>query len=644
MNEYVTQIQGYANEWLGPVWGPQAFSLTNDVVVADDGVAGGTVTDGCCAGPSFVCAPNSWANAAQIAGKIALVDRGTCGFAIKAKNAQDNGAVAVIVANNTTGLVNMAGADPTIVIPALSILQADGTAIKAQPAGSVNVSMSRGQSGTDPSTRWLVGEDDTAVGLTGALRDMYNPPCYANPARVLDTLYSCGTADNGGVHNNSGIPNHAYALIVDGGTYNGQTVSGIGLTKAANIYYRAMTVYQTPTTDFVDHADAIERSAADLVGVNLPALSSGAPSGEIITPSDVQQVKNAMLAVEMRSNVTQCGFGPLLAQNPPADPACGAGTARVNLLNETFEGAVSGWTVSSEAVGVGYSEPDWTVSSTLPDGRAGKAFFAGDPNIGGCNATDDESGVRHLTSPVIALPVGSSGHTVTFDHWVATELTFDGGQLMISVNGGPFTLVPAANFVYNAYNLNLAGATQSTNPRAGQAAWTGTDGGKVDGSWGRSIVSLAGLATAGQSIQLRWDMSTDGCGGTTFGWYVDNVTVYACLSTADPTISINDVSVTEGNSGTTTATFTVSLSHASTKTISMKHKTNNGTAKADEDYVKNLEKTLTFPPLSGSQTITVQVLGDTKVEGNETFFVDLSKPVNASFADAQGKGTIQNDD
>ncbi len=90
--------------------------------------------------------------------------------------------------------------------------------------------------------------------------------------------------------------------------------------------------------------------------------------------------------------------------------------------------------------------------------------------------------------------------------------------------------------------------------------------------------------------------------------------------------------------------FTVSLSHASTKTISMKHKTNNGTAKADQDYFKNLEGTLTFPPLSGSATITVQVLGETLVEPNETFFVDLSKPSNATFADAQGQGTITNDD
>ena len=56
------------------------------------------------------------------------------------------------------------------------------------------------------------------------------------------------TDDGGGVHSNSGVPNHGYALLVDGGTYNGVTVTGIGLTKAAHIYYRAMHDYQTPVS------------------------------------------------------------------------------------------------------------------------------------------------------------------------------------------------------------------------------------------------------------------------------------------------------------------------------------------------------------------------------------------------------------
>ena len=139
-------------------------------------------------------------------------------------------------------------------------------------------------------------------------------------------------------------------------------------------------------------------------------------------------------------------------------------------------------------------------------------------------------------------------------------------------------------------------------------------------------------------------MSTDGCGGTTFGWYVDDVTVYACLPTANPTITINDVSVTEGNSGTSIATFTVSLSHASTKTITMKVKTDNGTAKKNEDFEKIDDKTVTIVPLAGSTTIPVEINGDTKVESNETFSVNLSKPSNATISDGQGVGTILNDD
>ena len=113
----------------------------------------------------------------------------------------------------------------------------------------------------DNSVRWLMGEDVTG----GALRDMWNPTCYANPGKVTDPQYFCATADNGGVHFNSGVPNHAFALFVDGGVYNGQTVTSIGMVKALHLYYRAQTVYQSAASDFADHADAMEASCDDLV-------------------------------------------------------------------------------------------------------------------------------------------------------------------------------------------------------------------------------------------------------------------------------------------------------------------------------------------------------------------------------------------
>jgi Zn-dependent metalloprotease len=97
--------------------------------------------------------------------------------------------------------------------------------------------------GTDNSKRWLLLEDSRGFGQ--ALRDMWNPGCLGDPGKVSDTNYFCSAGDSGGVHVNSGVANHAYALLVDGGAYNGQTLHGIGLTRAANIYWRAQTIYQT---------------------------------------------------------------------------------------------------------------------------------------------------------------------------------------------------------------------------------------------------------------------------------------------------------------------------------------------------------------------------------------------------------------
>ena len=103
---------------------------------------------------------------------------------------------------------------------------------------------------------------------------------------------------------------------------------------------------------------------------------------------------------------------------------------------------------------------------------------------------------------------------------------------MISVNDGPFQLVDPRTFIYNPYNMKLfpadAGFEVEANPRAGQPAFSGNDGGSVNGSWGTSIVDLTTYAHAGDRIRFRWDLSTDYCSPGNFGWYLDNVRVYSC--------------------------------------------------------------------------------------------------------------------
>ncbi|MBI1804390.1 MAG: DUF11 domain-containing protein [Ignavibacteria bacterium] len=114
--------------------------------------------------------------------------------------------------------------------------------------------------------------------------------------------------------------------------------------------------------------------------------------------------------------------------------------------------------------------------------------------------------------------------------------------------------------------------------------------------------------------------------------------------TAVPAISINDVSVTEGNSGTTNAVFTVLLSQRTTQTVTVNFSTANGTATtADNDY-SSTSGMVTFNPLDTVEQISISVNGDTKDEPNETFIVNLTNPSNATIADGQGIGTILNDD
>jgi hypothetical protein len=320
------------------------------------------------------------------------------------------------------------------------------------------------------------------------------------------------------------VDNHAFALMVDGGTYNGQTVNGIGLTKAAHVYFRAKLEYQGPTTDFSDHADALEQSCADLIGVDLASLTDGRPSGEIVSATDCEQIAKALLAVEMRTPPSQCHFQPLLAQDPPK--LCEDPLQPSIVLHDGFENG-DGWTVSHEGT-PDFTDRDWIVVSGLPDDREGSAFFAPNEVIGTCLPGGDESGVLHLDSPLIAVPPGAQDLTLAFDHWIASEPGWDGGNLKISVGGGPWLIVQPGHYLYNAYNTTLESIDDgNTNPLAGEPAFSGTDEGGVDGSWGRSIVRLGAHLHPRDTFRLRLDFGTDGCNGR-IGWYVDRLWIYQC--------------------------------------------------------------------------------------------------------------------
>jgi len=110
-----------------------------------------------------------------------------------------------------------------------------------------------------------------------------------------------------------------------------------------------------------------------------------------------------------------------------------------------------------------------------------------------------------------------------------------------------------------------------------------------------------------------------------------------------PTISLTDGSVTEGDSGTSDLTFTISLSAQASSDVTVGYATSNGTAMAGSDYTA-INGTLTIPAGNTSGTVTVSITGDTDVESDETFTLTLSNPSGASLGTATAIGTINNDD
>jgi glucose/arabinose dehydrogenase len=245
-----------------------------------------------------------------------------------------------------------------------------------------------------------------------------------------------------------------------------------------------------------------------------------------------------------------------------------------------------------------------------------------------------------------------SPQTVNGTTWVFASWS-DGGIRVHDVS------TPVANTTYAATYAKARAQITSPSPGsilAGSTAtfaWTAGTGvtsyGLMIGStvgasdvfagaqYSTTSATISGLPTNGRTLYVRlWSLVSG-------AWESEDFTYTASGSAGSATLAINDVTVTEGNSGTRNAVFTVTRSGSTTSTIAVSYATANGTASAGSDYVATAGS-LTIGAGATTGTITVAVNGDTAVEANETFFVTLSSPSGATLARAQGQGTITNDD
>lgn len=359
----------------------------------------------------------------------------------------------------------------------------------------IDQSYSNGNDDDSPSALWKMGED--APG--GAIRDMSNPPLYSQPDKTSSTYYYCGTEDNGGVHTNSGVANKAAYLMAAGGSFNGYTISALGIPKTARIWYEVQTNYLTSASDYRDLGMALSQACNNLVG------QWG------ITSSDCNEVREAVWATEMH-------LAPSCSTSPA--PLCNS-----SLLDSQFNGNSAGW-YTVAIPGDWYTNADYFYS----DGDPSDAFFSAATNesyedidysaqLWRYGAADEPNGVMIRGTPA---PLGSGNR---WHSGYAFYYTRDGWYSIFRYdNGIPTALQPwtessaiATGDNWNTLRVVAQGAEMQFYIN-GTLVWTGRDKSYPQGKVGL-IFYRSSSATGNQTFYANWATIT---GGTPLNLYYEN--------------------------------------------------------------------------------------------------------------------------
>lgn len=276
--------------------------------------------------------------------------------------------------------------------------------------------------GAVSSDTWKIGEDSYTPSTSGdALRRMDSPNSVGDPDHYSLRLYpgTCtpsSSNDNCGVHTNSSISNHAFYLIAAGGTnrVSGISVTGIGTSAAEKIFYRALTVYMTSSTNFSGARTATLNAATDLYG-----------SGS----TQYNGVAQGWCAV---------GVGSCPGGTPTPTPTPTPGGSEL-LVNGGFEGSASPWVGS----GTGYF---YVNPGNYPHGGTGYIYF-------GVNNSVSGQSYQQVTIPSTATGTLTFWLNVTSDE---TTTTTQYDKLFVEVRNTSGTLLSTLA-TYSNLNKGTAG-------------------------------------------------------------------------------------------------------------------------------------------------------------------------------------------
>lgn len=354
------------------------------------------------------------------------------------------------------------------------------------------IDLTNGSADDTAANRWLMGEGSSL----GAIRSMSDPTAFGDPDRMRSPKWFDDEffQDNGGVHFNSGVGNKAAYLIADGGSFNGQRMTGIGLARSERLWHDTQKVLTTGA-DYGDLAEGLRATCAK--------LAKKKKSG--FTKADCAQVELGIKATEM-------DFEPAVGK-PAQAPVCDTAGAKVKKsFHTSFAEYPDGKIVRGEGWVLGKQEGD----SDLVDTSYSKD---GDDSMFG-QVTDPEGSISLQTAN--GTKVKSAKTYLRFTH----AYNFYNVFLIFAVRTGTATMEYSDNG--GATWKDTAGLKWDNGPTVDPnfadepAAWHGNSGG-----WETSRLDLSEFT--GKQLKFRWTGHGAEFSDLVPGhWWLDNATVYTC--------------------------------------------------------------------------------------------------------------------